>query len=169
MIRTCLIILIYCFTPPTIMPVDPSANKKGFRLCLCSSHDCKGQKWEDNDGSIRNGKWVSIMALTEKYGPQVFGLYNLNFGTNNNSGGESSGARADSDDSGESVGSGDSGDESDGDSAGSFIINDEGAMDDDEQGFRDEDDGYNSTFDASFQMAHEAEIFDDSSSDEKSM
>lgn len=139
MIRTCLIILIYCFTPPTIMPVDPSANKKGFRLCLCSSHDCKGQKWEDN------------------------------FGTNNNSGGESSGARADSDDSGESVGSGDSGDESDGDSAGSFIINDEGAMDDDEQGFRDEDDGYNSTFDASFQMAREAEIFDDSSSDEKSM
>ncbi|KAJ6625311.1 hypothetical protein B0H10DRAFT_2430436 [Mycena sp. CBHHK59/15] len=39
------------------MPPDLSQNKKDYRLCLCISSDCKGQKWEGNDGSINDGKW----------------------------------------------------------------------------------------------------------------
>ncbi|KAJ6565053.1 hypothetical protein B0H10DRAFT_2200526 [Mycena sp. CBHHK59/15] len=125
------------------MPPNPSQNKKDYRLCLCISSDCKGQKWEGNDGSINDGKWCH--QSTEA---------------------KSAGDPANSDDDvQQSVGSRDSTDESDGASAGSFIEDDEGAAGYDEQAFRSE---YASDHEASFvttsyNMDLEAEIFGDDS------
>ncbi|KAJ6629443.1 hypothetical protein B0H10DRAFT_1939829 [Mycena sp. CBHHK59/15] len=172
-----------------IMPADPSEDKKDYRLCPCSSQDCKGQLWEGKDRKIQNGKWchrstqakhyakdtelrkqkvlnpeifflaaqrivafipnspsflsghandgLTIKALTDKYGPEVFKNYHLDYrtgGEDSGGDGEKSGANSDDsqDDSGETVGSRDSNDEesdADGESAGSFISDDEGAMD----------------------------------------
>ncbi|KAJ6616752.1 hypothetical protein B0H10DRAFT_2434807 [Mycena sp. CBHHK59/15] len=81
--------------------------------------------------------------------------------------GEDSGALANSDDSGESVGSHDSNDESDGESVGSFITDDEGVVGEDEQGFRSEEENNSASFAASYYMDLEAQIFDES--DDESM
>ncbi|KAJ6576771.1 hypothetical protein B0H10DRAFT_2236242 [Mycena sp. CBHHK59/15] len=100
---------------------------------------------------------LTIKALTDKYGPEVFKNYDLDYRT---------------DDSGESVGSRDSNDEesdADGESAGSFISDDEGAMDRDGDAYGSEDAARNTTsFATSYDMDLEAEIFDapSSSSDE---
>ncbi|KAJ6598811.1 hypothetical protein B0H10DRAFT_2231410 [Mycena sp. CBHHK59/15] len=104
---------------------------------------------------------LTIKALTDKYGPEVFKNYDL----------ARLGRRC-QDDSGESVGSRDSNDEesdADGESAGSFISDDEGAMDRDGDAYGSEDAARNTTsFATSYDMDLEAEIFDapSSSSDE---
>ena len=50
-----------------IMPPDPSQYKKDYRLCLCSSSDCKSRKWEGTDGSINDGKWCHRSTQTKHY------------------------------------------------------------------------------------------------------
>ncbi|KAJ6611075.1 hypothetical protein B0H10DRAFT_2224436 [Mycena sp. CBHHK59/15] len=107
---------------------------------------------------------ISVEALTEKYGPEVFKNYALDYPTDyptavKATSGTKSGRAGDpvsDDDDGESVGSHDSTDESDGASVGSFIENDEGVDDYDEQAFRPEGEIATNSYD----MDLEAEIFD---------
>ncbi|KAJ6615716.1 hypothetical protein B0H10DRAFT_2435314 [Mycena sp. CBHHK59/15] len=120
--------------------------------------------------SGRGDDALSVEALTEKYGPEVFKNYALDYPTDyptavKATSGTKSGRAGDpaSDDDGESVGSRDSTDESDGASAGSFIENDEGVDDYDEQAFRPEGEIVTNSYD----MDLEAEIFDGPDSDDE--
>ncbi|KAJ6549197.1 hypothetical protein B0H10DRAFT_2242974 [Mycena sp. CBHHK59/15] len=120
---------------------------------------------------------LTIKALTDKYGPEVFKNYDLDYrtgGEDSGGDGEKSGANT-GDDSGESVGSRDSNDEesdADGESSDSSISDDEGAMDKDGDAYGSEDMARNTTsFATSYDMDLEAEIFDapSSSSDESAV
>ncbi|KAJ6611957.1 hypothetical protein B0H10DRAFT_1952621 [Mycena sp. CBHHK59/15] len=105
----------------------------------------------------------TVKALTAKYGPEVFANYDLDYATKQAVSGEV-GEQADSGDSGESVGSRDSTDESDGESAGSFISDDEEAMAEDEREFLSEDHNLVS-FATSYDTDLEVEIFGDGNID----
>ncbi|KAJ6609427.1 hypothetical protein B0H10DRAFT_2064312 [Mycena sp. CBHHK59/15] len=98
---------------------------------------------------------LTVKALTEKYGLEVFANYDLAYVTKKATSGNS---QANSDDSGESVGSRDSTDESDGESVGSFISDDEEAMAEDAQEFRSERCNP-PAFAASYDTDLEAQIF----------
>ncbi|KAJ6605702.1 hypothetical protein B0H10DRAFT_2195485 [Mycena sp. CBHHK59/15] len=98
---------------------------------------------------------LTVKALTEKYGLEVFANYDLAYVTKKATSGNS---QANSDDSGESVGSRDSTDESDGESVGSFISDEEEAMAEDAQEFRSERCNP-PAFAASYDTDLEAQIF----------